>query len=80
MYEDKCNCNCGDEQVEESLANSNDDAAMQDLHYMLDSLSGGLNGRKRSQATGNITQVTTETKLMKSSTDMLVDWKKLSGI
>ena len=78
MYEDKCNC--GDEQVEESLANSNDDAAMQDLHYMLDSLSGGLNGRKRSQATGNITQVTTETKLMKSSTDMLVDWKKLSGI
>ena len=79
MAEDKCECH-DEEHVEESLANSNDDAAMQDLHYMLDTLSGGLNGRKRSQATGNIIKVTTETKLMKESTGLLLDFQKLSGI
>jgi hypothetical protein len=88
VEEEKCNecgymeskCQCDEEQVEESFANSDDDKAMQDLQYMLDSLSGGLNGRKRSQATGNITQVTTETKLMKESNDLMIDFQKLSGI
>ena len=75
-----CGCPHEEEQVEESYSNSNDDQAMQDLHYMLQTLAGGANGPKRSQATGNITKVTAETKLFKDSGNLLTDWKKLSGI
>ena len=85
--EDMCNecgmmeCECGpEEQVEESFANSDDDKAFQDLQYMLQTLSGGMNGPKRSQSTGNIQKVTMETTLMKDSTSLLTDWQKLSGI
>jgi hypothetical protein len=77
---ESCECPHEEEQVEESYSNSNDDQAMQDLHYMLQTLSGGANGPKRSQATGNITKVTAETKLFKDSGNLLTDWKKLSGI
>ena len=77
MYE----CECGtEEQVEESYANSDDDKAMQDLHYMLQTLAGGLNKPKHNQATGNIQKVTMETTLMKDSSSLLTDWQKLSGI
>ena len=42
---------------------------------------GGGMGEKRSQATGPIVKiVTAEGKLMKESTDLLTDYKKLSGI
>jgi hypothetical protein len=85
--EEMCNecgmmeCECGtEEQVEESFANSDDDKAFQDLQYMLQTLAGGMNGPKRSQATGNIQKVTMETTLMKDSTSLLTDWQKLSGI
>jgi hypothetical protein len=71
-------CEC--DHMEESYANSNDDTAFQDLQYMLQVLAGGANGPKRSQATGNIQKVTMETKLMKDSTNLLTDFKKLSGI
>jgi len=77
MYE--CECDSG-EQVEESYANSDDDKAMQDLHYMLQTLAGGLNKPKHSQATGNITKVTMEDTMLKDSTNLLSDWQKLSGI
>jgi hypothetical protein len=73
-------CECDHEHVEESYANSDDDQEMQDFKFMLQSLSGGLNGPKRSQATGNVKQVTMGDQMMKESRDMLVDWKKLSGI
>jgi len=71
---------CGHEQVEEAYANSDDDQKLQDMKYLLQSLSGGLNGPKRSQATGNVKQVTMADQMMKESRDMLIDWKKLSGI
>ena len=67
--------------IKESFANSDDDKAYQDLHYMIKTLSGGGGmGEKRSQATAPIVKVTMETKLMKDSTDLLTDYKKLSGI
>ena len=75
----ECECDT-EEQVEESFANSDDDKAFQDLQYMLQTLAGGMNGPKRSQATGNIQKVTMETTLMKDSTSLLTDWQKLSGI
>jgi hypothetical protein len=77
---ESCDCPAEEEKVEESYSNSADDAAMQDLQYMLQTLAGGANGPKRSQATGNITKVTTETKLFKDSSNLLTDWQKLSGI
>ena len=77
MYE----CDCGsEEQVEESYANSDDDKAFQDLQYMLQTLAGGLNKPKHSQATGNIQKVTMEDKILKDSANLLTDWQKLSGI
>jgi len=39
-----------------------------------------LHREKRSQAVGNPTQVTTETRLFKDTSNLLVDWQKLSGI
>jgi len=77
MYE--CECDSG-EQVEESYANSDDDKAFQDLQYMLQTLAGGLNGPKRTQATGNIQKVTMEDTILKDSANLLTDWQKLSGI
>ena len=63
MMESECECD-HEEQVEESYANSDDDKAMQDLQYMLQTLAGGLNKPKTSQATGNIIKVTMEDTLM----------------
>jgi len=77
MYE--CDCS-SEEQVEESYANSDDDKAFQDLQYMLQTLAGGLNKPKHSQATGNIQKVTMEDTILKDSANLLTDWQKLSGI
>jgi len=71
-------CKC--DHMEESYSNSNDDTAFQDLQYMLQVLAGGANGPKRSQAVGNPTRVTMETTLLKDSTNLLMDFQKLSGI
>jgi len=71
---------CGSEPLEE-FANSADDTADQDLEYMMKTISGGLNGQKRDQSTGPIIKiVTAEGTLMKDSTDLLSDFRKLSGI
>jgi hypothetical protein len=63
------------------FANSADDTADQDLEYMMKTISGGLNGQKRDQSTAPIIKiVTAEGTLMKDSTDLLSDFRKLSGI
>jgi hypothetical protein len=71
-----------DEGTDEGFANSDDDKAFQDIAYMMRTLSGGGGmGEKRSQATGPIVKiVTAEGTLMKESTDLLSDFRKLSGI
>jgi hypothetical protein len=77
MYEGHA---CGSEPLEE-FANSADDTADQDLEYMMKTISGGLNGQKRDQSTAPIIKVvTSEGTLMKDSTDLLSDFRKLSGI
>jgi hypothetical protein len=78
MYEGH---SCGSEQLEE-YANDADDTADQDIAYMMRTLSGGGGmGEKRSQATAPIVKiVTAEGTLMRDSTDLLSDFRKLSGI
>jgi hypothetical protein len=70
---------CGDEQVEEGYANETGHEEMAQLKYML-GMGNDMHRPKESQATGNIQKVTMETKLMKQSSDLLVDFRKLSGI
>ncbi len=68
-------CDCDHEKVEESeYANSDDDQHMQDLYYMINTITGGLNGKKRDQTVLNPTQVKV------TESDSITDWKKLSGI
>ena len=80
MYESECGC----EHVEEGYANDAGGDAMgqTELMKLKELLSHGndLHRQKHSQATGNIQKVTMETTLLKNSTDLLVDYKKLSGI
>jgi len=66
----------------EEYANDADDTADQDLEFMMRTLSGGGGmGEKRSQATAPIIKiVTAEGTLMRDSTDLLSDFRKLSGI
>jgi hypothetical protein len=76
---------CGSEPLMEPLeeyANDADDTATQDIAYMMRTLSGGGGmGEKRSQATMPVVKiVTAEGTLMKDSTDLLSDFRKLSGI
>ena len=72
-----------EEQVEESLANGADDTFESDIDFMTNVISGGLNKRKSTgQSTIPVvsTQVNRLGSPMKESTDLLHDWKKLSGI
>ncbi len=73
-----------EESVGEGFSNDAGGDAMADTELMklkeLLSMGGDLHKLKRSQAVGNPTQVTLETKLMKDSSDLLVDYKRLSGI
>jgi hypothetical protein len=72
-----------EEQVEESLANDNDDQFEADIDFMTNVISGGLNNRKSTgQSTIPVvsTQVNRLGNPMRESTDLLHDWKKLSGI
>ena len=70
---------CSDKQVEEGYANEAGHEEMAQLKHML-GMGNDLHREKRSQSTGNIQKVTMETKLMKDSTGLLQDFRKLSGI
>ena len=70
---------CGDEQVEEGYSNETGHEELAQLKALL-SMGNDMHRPKHSQATGNIQKVTMETKLMKQSSDLLVDFRKLSGI
>jgi hypothetical protein len=75
-------CEC--EHVEEGYANDAGGDAMgeAELLHLRELLGRGndLHRQKHTQATGNIQKVTMETKLLKDTTELLTDWKKLSGI
>jgi hypothetical protein len=79
MYEARCVCEPGKEQVEEEYANEAGHEEIAHLKHLL-SMGNDMHREKRSQAVGNPTQVTFETKLLKDSTSLLQDFKKLSGI
>ena len=72
-----------EEDLDESYANSADDTFESDIDFMTKVISGGLNKQK---STGQTTTPVVSTQMnrlgtpMKESTDLLTDWKKLSGI
>jgi len=75
--------NAEEEDLDESLANGADDTFESDIDFMTNVISGGLNKRK---ATGQTTIPVVSTQVnrlgspMRESTDLLTDWRKLSGI
>jgi hypothetical protein len=72
-----------EDELEESYANGADDTFDSDIEFMTNIISGGANKRK---STGQTTIPVVSTQLnrlgnpMKESTDLLSQWKKLSGI
>ena len=70
---------CGTEAVEEGYSNETGHEELAQLKALL-GMGNDMHRPKHSQATGNIQKVTMETKLMKQSSDLLVDFRKLSGI
>ena len=72
-----------EEDLEESLANGADDTFEADINFMTKVISDGLNGQK---STGQTTIPVVSTQVnrlgnpMRESTDLLTDWRKLSGI
>jgi hypothetical protein len=72
-----------EEDLDESLANGADDQFETDIDFMTRVISGGLNKQK---STGQTTIPVVSTQVnrlgspMKESTDLLTDWRKLSGI
>ena len=70
-------------ELEESLANGADDTFESDIDFMTKVISGGLNKQK---STGQTTIPVVSTQVnrlgnpMRESTDLLKDWRKLSGI
>jgi hypothetical protein len=72
-----------EEEIEESLANSDDDGYEADIDFMTRIIGGGLNKEKGTGQT-TIPVVSDQTSRlgnpMSESTDLLKDWRKLSGI
>jgi hypothetical protein len=72
-----------EEKVEESYANGNDDTFEADMDFMTKVISGGLN-KQKSTGQSTIPVVATQANRlgnpMRESTDLLTDWRKLSGI
>jgi hypothetical protein len=72
-----------EDELEESYANGADDTFESDIEFMTNIISGGANQRK---STGQTTIPVVSTQLnrlgnpMTESTDLLTQWKKLSGI
>jgi len=64
-----------EEKVDESYANSADDQADQDIDFMMNTISGGLNRRKRDQTTLPHTSVK-----VSESNDLMAEFLKLSGL
>ena len=72
-----------EEELEEAYANGADDTFDADMDFMQNVISGGLNKRKvTGQSTIPVlaTQASRLGNPMKESTDLLSDWKKLSGL
>ena len=77
-----------EEDLEESLANGADDTFESDIDFMINGITGGLNGKKRNvagngQSTIPAVAIAHESRLgnpMRESTDLLKDWKKLAGM
>jgi hypothetical protein len=77
-----------EEDLEESLANGADDTFESDINFMINGITGGLNGKKRNvagngQSTIPAVAIAHESRLgnpMRESTDLLKDWKKLAGM
>jgi hypothetical protein len=80
--------NESDEELEESLANGNDDTFESDIDFMTKVITGGINKEKidvagNGQSSIPAVATTRDSRLgspMRESTDLLHDWKKLSGI
>jgi hypothetical protein len=68
-----------DQEIEEDYANEAGHEEMAHLRHLL-TMGNDMHEVKNSQATGDIKKVTFETKLLKDSTSLLQDFKKLSGI
>ena len=66
-------------QIEEDYANEAGHEEMASLKHLLN-VGNDMHKPKHSQAAGNPTQVTYETKLLKDTTNLLQDFRKLSGI
>ena len=79
MYEARCVCEPGHEQVEEDYANEAGHEEMAQLKHLLN-VGNDMHKPKEHQSVGNPTKVTFETKLLKDSTSLLQDFQKLSGI
>ncbi len=75
--------NAEEEDLDESYANGDDDTFETDIDFMTKVISGGLNKQK---STGQTTIPVVSTQVnrlgspMRESTDLLTDWRKLSGI
>jgi hypothetical protein len=77
-----------EEDLEESLANGADDTFEADIDFMTNVITGGVNKRKinvagNGQSTIPAVAIAQENRLgspMRESTDLLHDWRKLSGI
>ena len=67
-----------EEDLDEAYANDADDTFETDIAFMQEVITGGVNGKKRTQSVGN--PVTIASTPMRESTDLLKDWKTLSGI
>jgi LysM repeat protein len=63
---------------EAEYANSDDDAALQDIKFMTNYITGGLNGQKTMHRHGY--QNADNPLAMRESADPLAQWKKLSGL
>lgn len=66
------------EEVEEAYENGAEDTFEADIDFMQNVISGGMNGQKRNQSVG--APISVASTPVKEASDLLKDWKKLSGI
>ena len=67
-----------EEDLDEAYANGAEDTFETDIAFMQEVITGGVNGKKRTQSVG--APVTIASTPMRESTDLLKDWRTLSGI